>query len=88
MAETKYGQIVAEFKDIPEDEPLFLLRGQDALAPQAIEAYASLVRATASGKTDATAAQKLHDVADECQNVAAAMQVWQAGNPDRVKLPD
>lgn len=88
MPEPKYGQIIAEFKEIPEDEPLFLIRGQDALSVQAVEAYASLARAAASGKSDAAAAQKLHDVADECQNVAAAISVWQSAHPDRVKLPD
>jgi hypothetical protein len=85
---SKYGQIVAERKEFHEDEPLFLLRAQDQLAPGAIEAYAGLVRAMALGKTDARASGVLHELADQCDNVAAGMRVWQADNPDKVKLPD
>jgi hypothetical protein len=40
--ESKYGQITAERKDIPKDEPCFLLRGQDILAAKAVRFYADL----------------------------------------------
>lgn len=35
----KYGKVATEHGSIPEDEPVFLLRGQDALAMFALEAY-------------------------------------------------
>lgn len=39
----KYGQITLELKpDAPEDEPFFVLRGQDELAHKAVRLYASL----------------------------------------------
>lgn len=37
---SKYGRITVEGKDIPPDEPLFLLRAQDRLAANAVRAYA------------------------------------------------
>jgi hypothetical protein len=36
------GRIVDLEKKIPEDEPVFLLRGQDKLAPAAIACWATL----------------------------------------------
>lgn len=39
----KYGRITIEGKDIPEDEPIFVLRGQDKLAPTAVRLYADLL---------------------------------------------
>jgi len=88
VTESKYGEIVASRKELPPDEPLFLLRGQDLIAPSAIDSYASHVRAVVTGVTDASRAQRLTAVADECESVAAAMRVWQADNPDRTKYPD
>lgn len=86
--DSKYGRLVAERKDIPDDEPLFLLRGQDALAPGAVENYAEMVRATLRTVMDGNTAQRVQDFADDCNNVAAAMRMWQAAHPDRVKFPD
>jgi hypothetical protein len=88
MTNSKYGRIVAEYKEFGEDEPVFLLRAQDLLAPNAVEAYANLVRASSVYKTDARDAETLRELADECENVAAGMRVWQSNNPDSVKLPD
>lgn len=39
----KYGKIATENAEIPDDEPVFLLRGQDVLALFALEAYANAV---------------------------------------------
>lgn len=72
----------------PADEPLFLLRGQDAAAPDAIEDPVGegdpidyYDRAKAAG-----AALDGHLEA-VCQT-AEEMRRWQAANPDRVKVPD
>lgn len=62
----------------PADEPLFLLRGQDALASPAIHAYYTLVG-------DSGCSQEHYKAAVEAQFAVAE---WQAANPDRVKVPD
>lgn len=72
MADTKYGRIIVEGKNIPEEEPLFLLRGQDWLAPWAVRAYVLLLRLFG-----------LRKAADQCEAVAVAMEAW----PYR-KMPD
>jgi hypothetical protein len=101
---TKYGKVETELKKIPEGEPVFLLRGQDVLAPVAIEMYANLLRAAAAGfdrgeeedwgallpdgRVDGTNENHLRDMAAQVSSFAAGMIAWQASNPDRVKLPD
>jgi len=40
--EAKYGQVTTERKEIPKDEPCFLLRGQDRLAAMTVRYYAKL----------------------------------------------
>lgn len=89
MNNSKYGKIVAERGRFHDDEPVFLLRAQDVLAPIAVELYAGLVRGAASGVAmmDQVHADALYTVAEECENVAAAMRVWQ-DTADNVKLPD
>lgn len=37
--DSKYGKITTEFGNIPEDEPVFILRGQDKLADFALREY-------------------------------------------------
>jgi len=70
--EAKYGRVTVEKKDIPVDEPLFLLHGQDKLAAQTVRHYARL-RAKAGDKAGAT----------ECRAVAKAMHAW-----PKKKMPD
>ncbi len=69
----KYGQIHAERKFIPLDEPVFLFRGQDQLAPAIIREYAfRYVEATG----DEDAAARIREQADR-------MEAWQPR-----KIPD
>jgi len=63
MVKSKYGRISVEGKDIPEGEPLFLLRGQDRLAVAAVRYYASLVSATG----DSTSAREIMKCADDME---------------------
>lgn len=42
MNDPKYGRITTTNKEIPEDEPVFLLRGQDLFAPTAVDLYAAM----------------------------------------------
>ncbi|MFC3453985.1 hypothetical protein [Amycolatopsis speibonae] len=40
--DTKYGRVTLENGTIGEDEPVFVLRGQDALAPEVLAEYRRL----------------------------------------------
>jgi hypothetical protein len=60
---------------IPDDEPVFLLRGQDVHAPSTLRFYAKLLEET--GNTE---------MAEELRNHARQMIVWQKSV--RVKQPD
>ena len=61
---------------IPDDEPVFLLRGQDQAAPQILRAYAAEAR-----RQGASA-----DLVEATLKQAAAMDDWQRYT--RSKVPD
>ena len=62
----------------PVDEPLFLLRGKDKLAPATIDNYQSLVQTRSNNVRHAQAAF----------DAAKNMREWQHSHPERVKIPD
>lgn len=59
------------------EEPVFTIRAQDILAPQALAAYAALAR-----KLD------LHDHAQRVEAIAVDFLAWQAAHHHQVKRPD
>ena len=59
---------------IPEDEPVFLIRGQDPAGPAALEAYANLAELTG-------AEEELVHITREH---AEAMRIWQHQHPETV----
>lgn len=65
-------------KKIGDDEPIFVLRAQDALAPVTIAHW--IYRATNSGVPIA----KL----ESAHRYLAEIEAWQFAHPDRVKNPD
>jgi len=73
------GQIVntETGRVIPADEPLFIIRAQDKLAPAAIRAYARLLRE-----------KKLTKGALAVGKYAREVEAWQKAHKERVKLPD
>lgn len=73
------GQIVntETGRTIPADEPLFIIRAQDKLAPAAIRAYARLLRE-----------KKLTKAALAVGKYAKEVEAWQKAHKERVKLPD
>jgi hypothetical protein len=93
----KYGDL-RDGAPLAPDEPYFVLRGQDVLAPHAVQVYAALLRAAAAGAQElddrdhgvpVMERQLCHDLreqAEDAERIAAQMVVWQARN--RVKLPD
>jgi len=70
--ENKYGQVTVERGTIPPQEPLFILRGQDKLAPIAVRYYAKLREKAGDSKG-----------AKECLKAAQAMSNW-----PKKKMPD
>ncbi len=48
----KYGKVMTEHGNIPDDEPVFVLRAQDRLAVVALEAYVATCRACLEVKTN------------------------------------
>jgi hypothetical protein len=78
-------------KDIPPDEPLFLLRGQDEFAPRAIEAYADELEIAAAKHAEVLEDEKELTLLEQAVQVRAhalAMRRWQLENPGRTKRPD
>jgi hypothetical protein len=79
---------------IHPDEPYFWFRGQDALAPPALQAYANACRAAATALADVGGddaeerARELRTFAADVDHVAAEMVAWQSAHPELTKLPD
>ena len=103
MNRSKYGKVTAELREIPEDEPVFVLRGKDVLAPTAVEGYSALLVAAregwAAGQVHSDDAKSMGPIVDgvieefdrmidEVRGAAAEMLAWQAENPDKVRIPD
>lgn len=67
---------------IPADEPIFVLRGQDALAPGGVRNYRNIVRQSIGH------AERPQEWWDDLDNCAHEMLRWQNEHPDKVKMPD
>ena len=67
MKDPKYG-VVQVGNPTPSmanpDEPCFVLRGQDMLAPLAVRAYADAVEATVGGQAGKNRAARIREIAD------------------------
>jgi hypothetical protein len=75
--EGKYGNITIERGDIPDDEPVFLLRAQDSTMCPTLSAYHSACTRAGSPQQHLDAIERAYTrVAD-----------WQEAHPDRVKTP-
>lgn len=66
------------FSRVDLDEPVFVLRAQDKLAPAMVRIWAEL--ADLSGVAPAKT--------DEAKSLSYEMEEWQAENPRHVKIPD
>lgn len=76
-SESKYGSPEKFAAKLHDDEPWFALRGQDVLAPAAIQAYADYLHRVGR-----------EEQAREVEAIGIAFLRWQGANKDRVKLPD
>lgn len=84
LHDAKYGPIEIP-RETQDGEPCFVLRGQDVLAPMAIDIYARLVHAAALGASgDQAVALLMHGTT--VLTAAETMRAWQEQHPAR--LPD
>lgn len=74
--DAKYGQI--DIPGVPDDEPVFILRGQDKCTSQTIRQYADCAQRVGSPSEHHSSARRQADAIEE----------WQSENPDQVKSPD
>lgn len=79
------------------DEPWFTLRGKDLLAPFAVQQYAVLCRVAAAGLrhgddvftgNDRKRHDQLIEQAEEAEQAATDMMVFQSQHPEITRLPD
>lgn len=75
MHEAKPGE--HEALTFPPDEPLFLLRGQDKAAPEAIARYGAVARYAGAPR----------ELVEASGKASMEMVDWQRDHPDRVKAP-
>lgn len=87
MASRKHS-ITVHGKDIPADEPLFLLRAQDTLAPGIVKAYAEALDELADGAQTKYERELLLAQASDVRAVSIEMQGWQLEHSELVKNPD
>ena len=62
---------------VEDDEPVFLIRGRDILAPEAVQAYMNLCKVLC-----------LDEQAGEVDKAIDEIVEWQEANPNLVKDPD
>lgn len=74
----KYGHVTIERGNIPDDEPVIVFRGKDALVPEMLDYYRDqCVR-------NGTVAAHIHAV----DFARARVSRFQSEQPEKVKLPD
>ncbi len=84
----KYPTLKTLADKLADDEPVFPLRAQDALAPAAVEAYALALEIAAVTVVLPSMRDRLLKQAEDVRRVSTQMRNWQAVNASRVKLPD
>ncbi len=71
-------------KPIPDNEPVFVLRGKDALTPVALQNYAALLLVARAASGDAWFGQ----MAEAVTAHAKLIEMWQADQPGGARMPD
>lgn len=74
--DNKYGAVTTEHGSIPDDEPVFVFRSQDALLPEVLSHYRQLC-------AEAGSPQRHLVLIDEGR---ARVEAWQDGH--RTRVPD
>jgi len=80
-----YDKIKKEL-GIPQEEPIFILRAQDALSVPTIQRYANFAAAVEAtvDRPEPFSQEWLNNKDKVIEDFAS----WQHANPDKVKLPD
>lgn len=68
---------------IPEDEPIFVIRGKDDLALHAVVSYANVAR-----QIEDPAVRPDDEWFDHLDEIASHFANFRNANPDRMKVPD
>lgn len=74
----KYGRVTTEHGDIPDDEPVIVLRGRDAMVPETMARYMELCEENGSPARHVTLVA----------GAVTRIQEWQEANPGKVRQPD
>lgn len=72
----KYGKITQEYGNIPDDEPVLILRARDLVAPQVIDHYARLAEGNGSPAGHVALVREARD----------RFIQWQTDHPDRAPV--
>lgn len=76
--DTKYGRVITEHGDIPDDEPVIVFRARDITTTSLLAHYLKICAKEGSPR------RHLHIIIETLER----FRVWQMNNPDRVKVPD
>ena len=79
---------IRELLEIPPGEPLFIVRGQDVLAPVAVAAYRALYNVALQIETLKLDKEVTKHFSDHLKAVEQQMMSWQVRHPSSVKFPD
>jgi len=83
----KYGRVEVQYGEIPEGEPVFVIRGKDALACPAISAYRKrLEEALAAGQVQDTPGTRA--LLAQVEAAYSRFADWQEAHRSQVKDPD
>ncbi len=72
---------IKDLLDIPDDEPIFIIRAQDKYSIDTLGEYIGLVIARSKGAD-------LGDWVGEVSSIGQTFVDWQKANIDKVKVPD
>lgn len=76
---------IKQLLDIPDDEPIFILRAQDKFAIKLLQMYRNLVR---DGVKPKNRDSKFNDWFENIGSIIVHFVHWQKNNRDKVKVPD
>jgi hypothetical protein len=74
----KYGRVITEYGDIPDDEPVIVFRGRDRMVPAMLAEYLDLCRKAGSPQ------RHLDLVAESRRQIME----WQGEHRDQSRVPD
>lgn len=74
----KYGKVITEYGDIPDDEPVVVFRAHDVIVPTLLNEYRLLCEQNGSPQRHL----------DLIQGTIQLVEDWQEKNADKVKIPD